>query len=226
MDKYNGRFEAGIMLATRLKAYARDPRVVVLALPRGGVPVAYEIAKELSVPLDVYIVRKLGVPGYEELAMGAIASGGVVVFNEQLIKEFQISQLKINEVIEAERQELERRELAYRGKDAPPLKLKDKIVILVDDGMATGASIQAAIKGIRKKKPMKLIVAVPVAPPSTEAEIAVLVDELVCSLKPLMFNAVGCWYEDFTQVPNEEVARLLKKARSGQIMLNRRKNDQ
>ena len=208
MDKFSNRYEAGRMLASQLQAYAKNPDVIVLALPRGGVPVASEIAKSLSVPLDVFIVRKLGVPGHEELAMGAIASGGTVVFNEDIRTQLHISELAMQKVIQAEQQELQRREVAYRGKKPFPV-LKDKIIILVDDGIATGATMRAAIKALKKEQPKRLVLAVPVAAADTIHEMSKLVDEIVCPLAPYNFYAVGAWYDEFSQTSDEEVFQLL-----------------
>lgn len=210
MERYGDRYEAGIVLAEKLKNYANQKDVIVLALPRGGVPVAYEIANTLAVPLDVFIVRKLGVPGHEELAMGAIASGGVTVFNEDIVSELQISKTAIDRVIQTETEELKRRELTYRG-NRPFPDLTKKTVILVDDGIATGATMRAAIKAIRQKNPAKIILAVPVAASSTCAEMEKLVDKIVCPLMPHYFNAVGAWYDNFSQTTDDEVFGLLKK---------------
>lgn len=212
MQKYQNRREAGKILANELKAYANQKDVMVLALPRGGVPVAYEIAKYLQVPLDVFIVRKLGVPGHKELAMGAIAMGGVQIFNEDIIRELQISKADIAKVIENEAQEMRRRELKYRGHHVFP-PLKDKTIILVDDGMATGATMRAAIKALQRLASANIIVAVPVADKEMCDKIALLVTQLVCPLRPMHFYAVGAWYDDFTQTEDEEVHHLLTTAR-------------
>lgn len=210
MDKFADRYTAGQILAKELQNYAHNKDVIVLALPRGGVPVAYEIAKSLEVPMDVFIVRKLGVPMQEELAMGAIATGDAVVFNDDIIEQLSISKADIDRVIKAEKQELKRREVVYRG-DRPYPELKNKKVILVDDGIATGASMRAAIKAIRSRKPSEIVVAVPVAAFSTCVELTELVDKVVCPLKPTFFYAVGAWYEDFQQTTDEEVYELLAK---------------
>lgn len=212
MEKFTDRREAGITLAEHLKNYANNPDVIVLALPRGGVPVAYEVAKALNVPLDVFIVRKLGVPGHEELAMGAIASGGTVIFNEEIIQSLFISKEAIERVTQSEEEELKRRELMYRGKRPFP-DLKDKIIILVDDGIATGATMRAAIKGLYKREPANIVVAIPVAALSTYEEMSDLVDKIICPLKPVNFYAVGLWYMDFSQTSDAEVSELLAKAR-------------
>ena len=210
MDKYIDRFDAGKVLAKFLKEYYNKPDVIVLALPRGGVPVAYEIAKSLAVSLDVFIVRKLGVPWHEELAMGAIASGGTVVFNEDIIQTLNVSKTEINQVIQSEQDELKRREQMYRGDRVFPV-LTDKTIILVDDGIATGATIQAAIKGIRQHNPAKIIVAVPVAATETYETIKKLADQIICPQIPSHFYAVGAWYENFSQTTDEEVFDLLTK---------------
>lgn len=213
MDKFVDRCQAGDILAKYLKDYANNPNVIILGLPRGGVPVAFEIATALSAPLDVFIVRKLGLPGHEELAMGAIASGGSVFFNEAVLGYFNLDPMVIQQVIEKEQRELHRREHLYRGNKAFP-DLQDKTVILVDDGIATGASMRAAIDALRKHKPKSIVIAVPVAAYSTCEEMAPLVDKIVCPLKPIEFHAVGLWYDNFPQTADEEVIRLLNKAHS------------
>jgi putative phosphoribosyl transferase len=217
MDRYRDRQDAGRQLASQLMAYANHKDTIVLALPRGGVPVAYEIATILHVPLDVFIVRKLGVPGQRELAMGAIATGHAQIFNHDIIEELHISQDEIERVIAQEEIEMQRREVAYRGNHVFP-SLKNKTVILVDDGIATGATIRVAIKALRQMNPAKLVVAVPVAAFDMCEKIQTLVDQFVCPLRPSFFQAVGVWYEDFAQTEDEEVHRLLKNAR----MLNER----
>lgn len=209
MEKYTNRREAGKILASQLGVYANRRDVIVLALPRGGVPVAYEIAKALHVPLDVFIVRKLGVPGHSELAMGAITLGGVKIFNEDIIKDLHIKSEDINIVIAKEQEELKRRETKYRGNHIFP-SLKDKTIILVDDGIATGATMRAAIKALDLLQPAGIIVAVPVAEKSMCDRIQSLVKQLVCPLRPVHFNAVGAWYDDFSQTEDEEVYTLLK----------------
>ena len=213
MDKYSHRQEAGKQLAEYLMAYANRQDVLVLALPRGGVPVGFEIAKALNVPLDVFIVRKLGVPGHAELAMGAIALGGVCVFNEEIIRELHVSKDEIQAVIQKEEQELARREMAYRGHHPFP-SLNDKIIILVDDGIATGATIRVAVKALEQLNPARIIIAVPVADKQLCENIQPLVDEFICPLRPLHFYAVGAWYEDFSQTEDEEVYALLKESAS------------
>ncbi|WP_133128665.1 phosphoribosyltransferase [Legionella nagasakiensis] len=213
VDKYRNRQEAGKVLASHLISYQKNPNAIALALPRGGVPVAYEVAAALSVPLDVFLVRKLGVPGHTELAMGAIATGGTVVFNESILQTLQISKESIQQVIESEKKELLRRESIYRGNKTLP-SLQKKIIILIDDGIATGATTRAAIKALHKKHPEKIILAVPVAALSTYKEIAKEVDEFICPLKPVNFQAVGLWFEDFSQTSDDEVTHLLAKAQS------------
>jgi putative phosphoribosyl transferase len=208
MEKYVNRSQAGKILAEHLKNYANLPNVIALALPRGGVPVAYEVAKALSIPLDVFVVRKLGVPGHEELAMGAIASGGIVFFNDEIIHSLNLANPAIERVIQSEKEELKRRELLYRGKQSPPI-LKDKTIILIDDGIATGASMFAALQALYLQKPAHIIIAVPVAADSSCQDLAERVDKIVCPLRPPNFYAVGLWYEDFSQTTDEEVAELL-----------------
>ncbi len=210
MDRFLNRYEAGKVLAEELNAFAHRSDVVILALPRGGVPVAYEIAKALVVPLDVFIVRKLGVPGHEELAMGAIATGGVTVFNDSIVRDLSISTVAIQQVTQSELAELKRRELLYRGQRPFPI-LTNKSIILVDDGIATGATIKAAIKALRQQKPASIIVAIPVAALSTYQEIAKQVEKIICPLTPSYFSAVGEWYENFSQTTDDEVFELLKK---------------
>ncbi len=211
VTRYKNREAAGKILAAALNNYADHPDVIVLALPRGGVPVAYEIAAHLHVPLDVFVVRKIGVPGQSELAMGAIASGGVRVFNEGIIHHLKISQDAIKAVIANEEKELQRRNDIYRS-NRPFPDLHNKTIILVDDGIATGASIRAAIGALRKLNPAQIIVAVPVADKDICDDLAPLVDGLICPLQPPYLNAVGSWYEEFTQTEDEEVYALLKKA--------------
>ena len=208
MTLYRDRLEAGRILATKLTAYADRKDVVVLALPRGGVPVAFEVAKALQAPLDVFVVRKLGVPGHEELAMGAIATGGVCVVNEHVVQMLAIPDVVIEEVAEREQKELERRERLYRD-DLPPSDVRDRTVILVDDGLATGSTMRAAIASLRKLQPARIVVAVPVAAPVVCDEFRAEVDEIVCASTPEPFFGVGYWYEDFSQTSDEEVHDLL-----------------
>ncbi|HFE32537.1 MAG TPA: phosphoribosyltransferase [Gammaproteobacteria bacterium] len=199
---------AGQALAEALKSYAGRDDVIVLALPRGGVPVAAEVARALGAPLDVMLVRKLGLPGHPELAMGAIASGGVMVMNDDVVRRLSVSPAAIEAVAEAEGRELARRERAYRG-ERPWPDLKGRCVILVDDGLATGATMHAAIDAVRAQQPGCIVVAVPVAPPDTVRTLEALVDEVVCPLQPQSFMAIGQWYQDFTQTSDDEVITLL-----------------
>jgi predicted phosphoribosyltransferase len=208
---FKDRADAGQKLAARLTHYANRGDVLVLALPRGGVPVAYEVAKELNVPLDIFLVRKLGVPGQEELAMGAIASGGVRVVNEDIVNYLGIPNEVIDAVAAREQRELERREGAYRD-GRPPPDVKDRVVILIDDGLATGSTMRAAAAALRLQKPRRLVVAVPVSSPETCNEFRSEVDEIVCAFTPKHFQGVGLWYEDFSQTSDEEVRELLKRA--------------
>jgi predicted phosphoribosyltransferase len=206
---FHDRFEAGRVLATRLSAYANRRDAIVLGLPRGGVAVAYEVARALHLPLDVFIVRKLGVPGQEELAMGAIASGGVRVLNQVMIRALGLSQAEIDEVIRREEQELHRREQQFRGQ-RPSLNLKGKIVILVDDGLATGATMWAAITAVRQQQPAKIVMAVPVAAPSECDAFRQIADDVVCAITAEPLHAIGLWYQDFAQMTDEEVRALLR----------------
>lgn len=209
MRRYANRSDAGRELAAVL-GRGRDLRnAIVLGLPRGGVPVAYEIAQALSLPLDVLVVRKLGVPTQPELAMGAVASGGAVVWNEDVLRFLPIGDEERDRVIARERAELERRELAYRGR-RPSLSLSGRIVILVDDGLATGATMEAAVLSVRQLGAGRVIVAVPVAAPESRDRIARHADEVVCLHAPAFFSAVGQWYEDFSQTSDQEVEQLLR----------------
>jgi erythromycin esterase-like protein/predicted phosphoribosyltransferase len=207
---FRDRRDAGRKLAGKLAAYANRPDVVVLALPRGGVPVAYEVARALSAPLDVFVVRKLGLPGYEELAMGAVATGGVRVFNDQLVKRLGIPDHVIDAVAAREMQELARRERQYRG-NRPPPDVRGRAVILVDDGLATGATMHAAIQALRQQQPARIVVAVPTAPPEACEEMKAEADDVICAITPEPFHAVGRWYEDFSQTTDEEVRDLLAR---------------
>ena len=208
---YRDRYEAGKFLAGKLTQLANDPSLVVLALPRGGVPVACEVARSLHAPLDVFLVRKLGVPGHEELAMGAITTGGVRVLNNQVVEALGISERKIESVAAREQQELERRERLYRGGRAAP-DVRDRTVILADDGIATGTTMRVAIAALRKQHPARLVVAVPVAPRSTCEELKREVEEVICLRSPEEFIAISAWYEDFTQTSHGEVSDLLERA--------------
>ncbi|HYC48646.1 MAG TPA: phosphoribosyltransferase [Burkholderiales bacterium] len=208
---FNDRRHAGQVLATKLSQYRARGDVLVLALPRGGVPVAYEVAHALDAPLDVFIVRKLGVPGQEEYAMGAIASGGVRVINEEAVRYLRISDEVLDAVAAREEKELERRERSYRGERAAP-DVRGRTVILVDDGLATGSTMRAAATAIRSQRPASLVVAVPVAAPDTCEEFRSEVDEIVCAQTPEPFLGVGRWYGDFSQTSDHEVRELLEKA--------------
>ena len=211
MALFTDRRDAGRTLAKQLSAYAGRPDVLVLALPRGGVPVAYEVARALDAPLDVFIVRKLGLPGHEELAIGAIASGGVRVLNEDIVRGLRIPDSVIDAVAQRELRELERRERAYRG-DRPAPEAHGRTVILIDDGLATGASMRAAVAALRAQNPAEIIVAVPTAAPETCAALEPEVDKVVCATTPEPFYGVGRWYEDFSQTSDEEVRALLEEA--------------
>jgi predicted phosphoribosyltransferase len=205
------RAEAGRFLATRLSKYSGRDDVIALGLPRGGVPVAYEVARALRVPLDVFIVRKLGVPGFEELAVGAIASGGVRVLNEDVVRGLPNADEIIEAVTKRETEEVERREQKYRdGRPAP--EICGRTVILIDDGLATGATMRAAVKALRQRGAAKIVVAVPVGPPETCREFENEADEVVCASAPEFFQAVGQYYEDFSQTSDEEVRQLLASA--------------
>jgi predicted phosphoribosyltransferase len=208
---FRDRADAGRVLAKALERYASQPDVLVLALPRGGVPVAYEVARALRAPLDVFLVRKLGVPGHEELAMGAIASGGVRVLNSDVVHHLHIPDAIIDAVAQQEQEELDRRAREYRG-DRPPPDVRGQTAILVDDGLATGSTMRAAAAALRRQQPARLVVAVPVAAPATCQELRSEVDDVVCALTPEPFYAVGVWYEDFSQTTDEEVRSLLDRA--------------
>jgi predicted phosphoribosyltransferase len=205
------RKDAGIKLAEKLSLYSRNPIVLVLGLARGGVSVAAEVARALDAPLDVFVVRKLGFPGHEELAIGAIASGGACVLDTEIIQGYGIPDEVVEAIEESERRELERREYAYRGHE-PPADVIGRIVILVDDGIATGSSMRAAIAALRPRHPAKIVVAVPVAPASTVHQIEREADEVICVSSPSHFLAVGEWYEDFQPVSDRDVRRLLEAA--------------
>lgn len=208
---FQDRTDAGQQVAGKLTKFKDRTDAIVLALPRGGVPVAYEVASALNLPLDVFVVRKLGSPGYEEMAMGAIASGGVRVLNSYVINQLNITDEVIDRVTEKERQELQRREEKYRG-NRPFPQLEGKIVILIDDGLATGATMAAAVHAVQEYDPTYVVVAVPVASPETCAEFEALVDEVVCVLTPPSFRAVGSWYRQFPQTTDEEVQEFLQRA--------------
>jgi putative phosphoribosyl transferase len=209
--RFHDRTDAGRALADELQAYAGRPDVIVLGLPRGGVPVAGEVARVLGAPLDVFVVRKLGVPGQPELAMGAIASGGVRVVNASVVKELSIPEDVIDRIATQEGSELERRERLYRGAAAAP-EVAGKTAILVDDGLATGSTMRAAIAALRELAPARIVVAVPVGAQETCDEFRREVDEVACALVPSFFQAVGLWYEDFEQTPDSEVRAVLERA--------------
>lgn len=211
---FKDRTAAGQFLAAKLRAYANRPDVLVLALPRGGVPVAFEVAKALNAPLDVFVVRKLGVPGQEELAMGAIASGGVRVLNDELVQGLHLSEAAINGVAAKEQQELERRECLYRD-NRPFPTVHGRTAILVDDGLATGATMRAAIVALRQQQAGRIVVAVPVSSPETCRQIQAMVEEIICAETPHPFHSVGLWYDNFSQTTDEEVRDLLKQAAKG-----------
>jgi len=208
---FRDRHDAGRRLARSLSSYTGREDVVVLALPRGGVPVAFEVAAALGVPLDVFLVRKLGAPGQPELAMGAIASGGARVLDRSLVARLGVSAAQVAEVEARELRELERRERAYRG-DSPAPSVAGRTVILVDDGVATGASLKAAIAAMREQGPAAIVAAVPVAPPSTRRALEALADQVVCVASPEPFYAVGNFYDDFAETGDEEVRELLARA--------------
>ncbi len=209
---FDNRRDAGRRLAGVLQHYANRPDVLVLALPRGGVPVAFEVAQALNAPLDVFLVRKLGVPGHEELAMGALATGGLIVLNDSVVQALRISRQEIDRVAAMEREELARREREYRG-DRPPPEVAGRTVILIDDGLATGSTMRAAAAALRQQGPARIVIAVPVSSPQTCQELGAEVDEIVCLLTPEMFYAVGMWYIDFSPTTDQEVRDLLQQGR-------------
>jgi predicted phosphoribosyltransferase len=211
--RFHDRVDAGRQLAVELSDYANQSDVLVLGLPRGGVPVAFEVARALNATLDVFLVRKLGLPGYEELAMGAIASGGIRVMNDDVMRMANVSPSMVEAVTEREKRELARREREYRG-NRPQPEIRGHTVILVDDGLATGSTMRAAAEALKLEKPKRLIVAVPVAAPDTCDAFRDQVDEIICAITPEPFHAVGLWYEDFSQTSDEEVRELLRRAQA------------
>jgi predicted phosphoribosyltransferase len=212
MDQvFRDRQDAGIQLAARLLRYAGDPTVVVLGLPRGGVPVAYQVARRLDAPLDIFVVRKLGVPGHRELAMGAIATGGVRVLNPEVVTALRINEPVIAAVATQEQTELERQERVYRG-NVPFPGLAGRIVIVVDDGLATGSTMRAAVRALRQMQPARIVVAAPVAAAETCRSLAAEADEVVCVSTPELFHAVSMWYQEFSQTTDEEVRTLLEES--------------
>jgi putative phosphoribosyl transferase len=208
---FRDRTAAGQQLAQQLESYAHSPEVCVLGLPRGGIPVAYEIARTLEVPLEAFLVRKLGVPDQPELAMGAIASGGIRYLNPRTIQACQVETVALESVIQREQQELERREHLYR-QNRPPLLVEHQQIILVDDGIATGASMQVALLALRDLHPKRLVVAIPVAPRSSLRQIGAIADEVICLISPDPFDSVGQWYLNFAQVSDAEVCELLSRS--------------
>jgi putative phosphoribosyl transferase len=206
---FRNRRHAGQALASLLKEYADRPEVVVLALPRGGVPVGFEVARALNAPLDVFVVRKLGVPGQEELAMGAIATGGVLVLNDDVVQALGVTRDQIDRAARREEQELARRERLYRGDRTRPV-VEKRVVILVDDGLATGSTMRAAVQALTQLRPARIVVAVPVAAADTCEELRKEVDDVVCAATPDPFHAVGLWYDEFSQTSDEEVRGFLE----------------
>jgi predicted phosphoribosyltransferase len=223
MVGFKNRSDAGKKLAAKLLVYADRPDVIVLGLPRGGIPVAFEVSQELGVPLDVFVVRKVGVPGQEELAMGAIASGNVTVMNESIVRSLGISRDVFSAIAKREGEELRRREKLYRRGSAP-LDLKGRTVILIDDGLATGATMKAAVEAIQLHAPKRTVVAVPAADPETCEEMRDEADDVVCAITPDPFFSVGTWYEDFAQTTDEDVQRLLEIAHQNEN--SRKDNDE
>ncbi|MBI4263820.1 MAG: phosphoribosyltransferase [Acidobacteria bacterium] len=208
-EAFRDRADAGRTLAARLQKYAGRDDVLVLALPRGGVPVAFEVAEALGAPLDLFLVRKLGTPGHRELAMGAIASGGVRVLNDEVVQWYGITPSAIEAVAREEQRELERREQIYR-EGRPPAPLEGRVVILVDDGLATGSTMRAAVQAVRQHRPSKVVVAVPVGARETCDDLSAIADGVVCARMPVPFSAVGQWYLDFEQTTDEQVRELLR----------------
>lgn len=214
MQKYANRRAAGVVLANKINKLDLPTNIILFALPRGGVPVAYEVAKALHIPLDVYLVRKLGVPGQSELAMGAMTQDGAIIFNQDVLESRQVTQNEIDAVISHEAAELKRRSERYRG-NRPFPSLHNKTVLLIDDGIATGASLKSAVQSIREQEPLEIIAAVPVADKRIKAELESLVDRFICPWWVDQLDAVGLWYEDFSQTEDEEVLQLLQDAHHG-----------
>jgi putative phosphoribosyl transferase len=210
---FDNRTQAGRALARQLSSYANRPEVLVLALPRGGVPVGYEVAHALNAPLDVLIVRKLGLPSHPEFAIGAIASGGVRVLNQNVLRLLHLDEATVEQITRSEQRELERREQLYRG-ERPAPEVRGRTVILVDDGLATGQTMLAAIKALKTRRPQRLVVAVPTAAADTCEDLRAEADEVICATTPEPFRAVGLWYEDFSQTSDEEVRELLARAQA------------
>lgn len=208
---FKNRIEAGQLLAEVLKVYAGRTDVLILALPRGGVPVAFEVAQALKAPLDLMLVRKLGVPGQEELAMGAIATGGMRILNQELVEGLNIPEAALEAVVNKEKRELERRERAYRG-DRPVPKIRNRYIILIDDGVATGATMRAAVSALRQQQPMQIIIGTPVAPPDAVDKLEQEANEVICLATPEPFFAIGRWYVSFPQTSDGEVRTLLARA--------------
>lgn len=222
---FHDRFAAGQTLARHLIQYRYRPDVLVLALPRGGVPVAFEVAKTLEVPLDVFLVRKLGVPGHEELAMGAITSGGVKTLNRDVVEPLHIPTHVIEKVAQCELAEIERQQRTYRHGRTEP-QIADRIVILVDDGLATGSTMRAAVEALRAQRPKRIVVAVPVGAAESCAELRLIADEVVCPVCPRNFLSVGSWYEDFRQTPDAAVTTLLEDANHARQSRNQSRQNQ
>jgi putative phosphoribosyl transferase len=210
VTQFRDRTEAGRLLASKLSEYTNRKDVLVLALPRGGVPVGFEVAKALNVPLDIIVVRKLGVPGHEELAMGAIAPGGLRVLDAGVVQRSHVSNSTIDSIVAKEQAEMERREKVYRG-NSPAPEVRDKTVILVDDGLATGSTMRVAAAAVRRGEPAQIVVAVPTAPPSSVHDLRTEVDELIAYMTPRLFFGVGQWYQKFNQVSDDEVCALLQQ---------------
>ena len=210
---FRDRHDAGRQLTDKIRAESVPSNPIVLALPRGGVPVAFEVAQALHAPLDIFLVRKLGMPGHEELAIGAIASGGVRVLNREIMQASDLPREVVDAITEREQRELERREQAYRG-DRPPPDLRGAAVFLIDDGLATGATMRAAVVALKQQEPARIVVAVPIAAPETCIEFRDIVDEIICAVTPEPFVSIGMWYEEFPQMTDDEVRDYLERARS------------